>query len=66
MTALYQLHSDKAYALGLPFDNYVAEKLAKKRREFNTWLNNPELEEARRATEREKAARTYRMASDGE
>lgn len=66
MAALYQFHSDKAYALGLPFDDYVAEKLAQKRREFNTRLNNPELEEERQATEREKVARTYRKASDGE
>ena len=66
MAALYQFHSDKAYALGLPFDDYVAEKLAQKRREFNTRLNNPELEEERQAAEREKVARTYRKASDGE
>lgn len=66
MTALYQFHSDKAYALGLPFEDYVAEKLAQKRREFNTRLNNPELEAERQAEGREKAARAYRKAADGE
>jgi hypothetical protein len=63
---MYQFQADKAHNLGLPFDDYVAEKLAQKRREFNTRLNNPELEKQRQQTEQEKAARAYRKAADGE
>lgn len=66
MAALYDYHVDKAFAIGLPFDDYVAEKLAQKRREFNTRLNNPELEEERQAKEQARQTRAYRKASDGE
>ncbi len=66
MTALYAFHADKAAFLGLPFDDYVAEKVAIKARQFNTILNNPDLEAERLADEQAKAARAYRKAADGE
>lgn len=66
MTALYAFHADKAAFLGLPFDDYVAEKVAIKARQFNTILNNPDLEAERQADEQAKAARAYRKAADGE
>lgn len=66
MAALYDYHANKAFAIGLPFDGYVAEKLAQKRREFNTRLNNPEQEAERQAKEQAKQTRAYRKASDGE
>ena len=65
ITALYAFHADKANFIGLPFDAYVAEKVAIKARQFNTILNNPELEEKRQAEELAKAAKAYRKAADG-
>ena len=56
MAALYDFHADKAHFLGLPFDDYVSEKVAIKARQFNTILNNPELEAERQALELKKAA----------
>ena len=66
ITALYQYHENKAYLLGLPFDQYIAEKVALKARQFNTLLNNPAFEEEHQAREQTKAAMDYRKASDGE
>lgn len=66
MAALYDYHADKAFSIGLPFDSYVAEKLAQKRREFNTRLNNPDLEAERQVQEKDQQTRAYRKASDGE
>ena len=66
ITALYHYHENKAYRLGLPFDDYVAEKVALKARQFNTLLNHPEFEEERNIREQAKAAREYRKAADGE
>lgn len=66
ITALYDFHADKAAFLGLPFDDYVAEKVAIKARQFNTILNNPDLEAERQAEELEKASKAYRKAADGE
>jgi len=73
MTGLYAFHADKANFLGLSFDDYVAEKVAIKARQFNTILNNPDLEAERQAEEqakadreKQKAADAYRKAADGE
>ena len=66
ITALYAYHADKANFLGLPFDDYIAEKVAIKARQFNTILNNPDLEAERHAEELAKATRAYRKAADGE
>ena len=66
ITALYAHHEEKAHQLGLPFDSYIAQKVALKGREFNTILNNPEYEEERKALERKRQAEAYRKASDGE
>ena len=54
------------HALGLPFDSYIAQKVALKGREFNTILNNPEYEDERKALERKRQSEAYRKASDGE
>ena len=66
ITALYAFHADKAAFLGQSFDSYVAEKVALKARQFNTILNNPDLEAERQADELAKAAKAYRKASDGD
>jgi hypothetical protein len=66
IAALYEHHEKKSYELGLPFDSYIAEKVALKAREFNTILNNPDLEEERKALERKRQAEAYRKASKGE
>jgi hypothetical protein len=58
-------HAEKAHQLAKRYEAYVAERLAIKNREFNTRLNNPELEEERQALERKRQADTYRKASDG-
>ena len=55
----------EAYKLGLPFDDYVAEKLALKRRQYNTAINDPEQEEKRKADELAAQSRAYRKESDG-
>ena len=73
---LYEAHEDliaklhdhieqEAYKLGLPFDQYVEEKLALKRRQYNTAINDPEQEEKRKAKEVADQARAYRKESDG-
>jgi hypothetical protein len=66
ITALYRYHEEKAHQLGLSFDKYIADKVALKNREFNTVLNNPDLEEERKALERKRQAEAYRKAADGE
>jgi hypothetical protein len=50
---------------GVSFDGYVAERVAAKRREFNTGINDPDLAEkiAKEFTERRASA--YRKAKDG-
>jgi hypothetical protein len=65
MANAYAYHEHKAHELGLPFDNLIAEKLALKHRQFNTGLNDPDLEEKRQAREREEQAKAYRKASGG-
>ena len=66
ITALYSYHEEKAHQLGKLFDSYIAEKVALKGREFNTLLNNPDLEDERKALEKKRAADAYRKAADGE
>ncbi len=65
MANAYAYHDQKAHELGLPFDDLIAEKLALKHRQFNTGLNDPELEEKRQARELEEQAKAYRNASGG-
>ena len=55
----------EALKLGLPFDEYVEEKLALKRRQYNTGLNDPEQEQKRQVAEVAAQARAYRKESDG-
>ena len=37
--AMYAYHESKSFHMGLPFDDYIAEKVSIKMREFNTALN---------------------------
>ena len=64
--ALYQFHKDSARELGLPFELYLAKRVALKGRQFNTILNHPEPEEERKALEKKRQAEPYRKASDRE
>ena len=61
----YAYHEKKANDLGLPFDDFIAERLALKHRQYNTAINDPEQEEKRKAKELEEQARAYRKESDG-
>lgn len=61
----YTYHEQKALDLGLPFDAFIAEKLALKHRQYNTAINDPKQEANRQAKEREKEAKAYRKESDG-
>ena len=65
LASAYAFHEDKAYQIGLPFDDFIAEKLALKRREYNTLLNDPGFTDRKQADEKAKQARAYRKASDG-
>ena len=65
LACAYSYHEDKAFKLGLPFEDFIAEKLALKRRQYNTLLNDPNFEAQRQAQERERQARAYRRAADG-
>ena len=43
--AMYAYHDHKSFGLGLPFDDYVAERVSIRCREFNTQMNpSPELD----------------------
>lgn len=55
----------KAYEQGLPFDAYVAEKIALKHRQYNTAINDPEQEAKRQAKKLDGEAKAYRKESDG-
>ncbi len=66
MAALYEYHSAKAGRLLVGFDDYIAEKLAIKARQFNTILNDPDLNDKLDATDIKQKAHAYRKASDGE
>lgn len=61
----YAYHEQKAYELGLPFDDFIAERLALKHRQYNTAINDPEHEAKRKAQEVSNKARAYRKESDG-
>lgn len=65
LAAAYDYHNSRAFNLGLSFDDYIAEKLAEKRRQFNTRLNNPALNEDHQAGETTRQAEAYRKASRG-
>jgi hypothetical protein len=54
----------RAEYMGLPLDGYIAERVALKRREFNTGINDPELAEKIAAEELERKAQAYRKARD--
>ena len=62
---LHDYIEQKAYDLGLSFDGYIAEKLALKRRQYNTAINDPEHEAKRQARELAEQAKAYRKASGG-
>ena len=62
---LHDYIEQKAFDLGLSFDDYIAEKLALKRRQYNTAINDPEQEAKRQARELAEQARAYRKASGG-
>jgi hypothetical protein len=53
----------KAYEFLQPFDQYVEDKIALRRRQYNTAINDPEQEAKRQAKELEEQARAYRKAS---
>lgn len=61
----YAYHEKKANDLGLPFDDFIAERLALKHRQYNTAINDPEQEEKRKAKELAEQAKAYRKESDG-
>ena len=61
----YAYHEKKANDLGLPFDDFIAERLALKHRQYNTAINDPEQEAKRKAKELAEQARAYRKESDG-
>lgn len=60
---LHDYIEQKAYEQGLSFDDYIAEKLALKHRQYNTAINDPEQEEKRKAQELADQARAYRKES---
>lgn len=53
----------KAYECLQPFERYVEDKIALRRRQYNTAINDPEQEAKRQAKELEEQARAYRKAS---
>ena len=66
ISALYQFFKVRARELKLPFEPYMAKRVAPKGRQFNTILNNPGPEEERKALEEKRQAEPYRKASDRE
>lgn len=60
-----QFYMGKAYALGLSFDDYIAERLSIKTRLFNTLVNDSELIARIDAEILEAKAEAYRKASKG-
>lgn len=66
IAALYNYHAGKSHFLGLPFDDYIAEKVAIKARLFNSILNGMEPTEAEEQAAQEKQEEQYRKQSDGE
>lgn len=66
MTDLYSYHLRKSEFIGLPFDDYIAEKVAIKARLFNSILNGKEPTEEQQQAEQAKQVEQYRKQSDGE
>lgn len=62
--AMYSYQESRATNLGLPFDDYVSERIALKSRQFNTRLNPKPPEKSEE--EIRQGAEAYRKASDGE
>jgi len=62
---LRNFHEEKSHSLGLSFESYIERKVATKRREYNTGLNDPEFEARQKALARERATEEYRRASRG-
>lgn len=56
----------RAEYIGLSFDDYIAERVDVKRREFNTGINDPELAERIQVEELTRKAAAYRRAKDDE
>jgi hypothetical protein len=65
MADVYRHYEALSFREGLPFDEFIAEKLALKCREFNTRMNNAELEKERQEQEIKAQADAYRKASQG-
>ena len=65
LASAYAFHADKANLLGLRFEDFIEEKLALKRRQYNTLLNDPAWEAKRQEDAKARQARAYRKASDG-
>ena len=63
LASAYAYHEQTALDLGLPFEDFIAEKLALKHRQYNTAVNDPEQEAKRQAKALEDEARAYRKAS---
>lgn len=61
----YAYHEQKAHDLGLPFDQFIEERLALKHRQYNTAINDPEQEAKRKAKELADQTKAYRKESDG-
>lgn len=59
----YMHFERKALEQGLPFDEFIGEKLALKHRQYNTALNDPEHEAKRQAKVLAEEASAYRKAS---
>lgn len=63
-SAMCNYHDHKSFDMGLSFDDYVAERVSIKCRQFNTMMNpvaSPDPEEVMR-----QQSEAYRKASDGE
>ena len=63
LASAYAYHEQKALDLGLPFEDFITEKLALKHRQYNTAVNDPEQEAKRQAKALEDEAKAYRKAS---
>jgi BMFP domain-containing protein YqiC len=66
IAALYDYHAGKSHYLGLPFDDYIAEKVAIKARLFNSILNGKKPTAEEKQAEQDARAEQYRKQSDGE
>lgn len=62
--AMCNYHDHKSFNLGLPFEDYVAERVSIKCREFNTMMNPVEAPDPEEVLRQQ--AEAYRKASDGE